>query len=123
MNPFYKLATPEGQIEIINSWIDQESGSEETNPEYLFRQMKNNLNLLRFYKQKFGKISLEEYVKWLEENNESFEKKQLWDMTLREIMHECDKTKDCANCPFKHCNYCWDEIRSENDFSQELELK
>ena len=48
-------------------------------------------------------------------------KKKLWDMTLREIMSICDKVKDCKDCPFK-CGYCWDDIRAENNFSQEVEL-
>ena len=49
-------------------------------------------------------------------------KKKLWDMTLREIMSICDKVKDCKDCPFKSSHYCWDDIRAENNFRQEIEL-
>lgn len=48
-------------------------------------------------------------------------KKQMYDMTLREIMSACDKTEDCKDCPFKG-KVCWDEIRSEVNFTQEVEV-
>ena len=63
-NPFYDLTKPEKQIEIIDGWIED---GDEGNEAYFFRQVIFNLNLLRFYQHKFGKISLEEFAKFMEE--------------------------------------------------------
>ena len=63
-NPYYELTKPEAQIEIINGWIEDEG---ESNEAYFFNKVIFNLNLLRFYQHKFGKVSLEEFADFLEE--------------------------------------------------------
>ena len=64
-NPYYDLTKPEKQVEIIKGWFDEDDESGET---YFFKQVIFNLNLLRFYQRKFGKVSLEEFAKFMEES-------------------------------------------------------
>ena len=64
-NPYYDLTKPEKQVEIIKGWFDEDDESGET---YFFKQVIFNLNLLRFYQHKFGKVSLEEFAKFMEES-------------------------------------------------------
>ena len=63
-NPYYDLTKPEKQIEIIKGWFDEDDESGET---YFFKQVIFNLNFLRFYQHKFGKVSLEDFTEFLEE--------------------------------------------------------
>lgn len=63
-NPYYDLTKSEKQIEIIKGWFDEDDESGET---YFFKQVIFNLNLLRFYQHKFGKVSLEDFAKFMEE--------------------------------------------------------
>ena len=63
-NPYYDLTKPEKQIEIIKGWFDEDDETSET---YFFKQVIFNLDMLRFYQHKFGKVSLEEFAKFTEE--------------------------------------------------------
>ena len=65
-NPYYDLTKPEKQIEIIEGWCDDD----ESNETFFFKQVIFNLNLLRFYQHKFGKVSLEEFAKFTEDNKD-----------------------------------------------------
>ena len=67
-NPYYDMTKEETQIKVLEGWIKED---EDGDMAYFFRQIKNNLNLLRFYKRKFGKVSFEEYTKFMEENDEN----------------------------------------------------
>lgn len=64
--PYPDLTEIETQIEIIEGYCEDD-GSAVT---YFFKQVIFNLNLLRFYQHKFGKVSLEEFAKFMEGNKD-----------------------------------------------------